>query len=82
MQSLQHVRTILAPIKSRRLGKPTVENLRQPDQRVKIKLGPFGHHAVEYLAAMLLPRAIKTGKEVLARVSGVRVRPGGGRFSS
>jgi hypothetical protein len=33
---------------------------------LKIELGPFGHHAVEYLAAMLLPRAIKTGKEVLA----------------
>ena len=66
LQPLQHVRTILAPIKSRGLREPTAQNLRQSDQRVKIKLGSFGHHAVEYLAAMLLPRAIKTGKEVLA----------------
>jgi hypothetical protein len=63
VQSLQYVLTIAAPIKSRRLGKPTVQNLRQPDQRLKIKLGPFGHHAVEYLAAMPSPRAIKTGKK-------------------
>ena len=61
LQPLQYVRTILAPIKSRRLGKPTVQNHRQPDQRLKIKLGPFRHHAVEYLAAVLPPRAIKTG---------------------
>jgi hypothetical protein len=61
LQPLQYVRTILAPIKSRRLGKPTVQNHRQPDQRLKIKLGPFRHHAAEYLAAVLLPRAIKTG---------------------
>ena len=40
-----------------------MQNLRQPDQRLKIELGPFGHHAVEYFAAVLLPRAIKTGKE-------------------
>jgi hypothetical protein len=66
LQSLQYVRTILAPIKSRRLGDPTVQNLRQPDQRLKIELGPFGHHAVEYFAAVLLPDAIKTGKEVLS----------------
>jgi hypothetical protein len=33
---------------------------------LKIELGPFGHHAVEYLAAMPPPRAIKTGKEVLS----------------
>ena len=43
-----------------------MENLRQSDQRLKIKLGPFGHHAVEYLAAMLPPRAIETGKEFFA----------------
>ena len=43
-----------------------MQNQRQPDQRLKIKLGPFGQNAVEYLAAMLLPRAIKTGKEVLS----------------
>ena len=43
-----------------------MENLRQPDQRLKIKLGPFGHHAVEYFAAVLLPCAIKTGKKFLA----------------
>ena len=40
-----------------------MENLRKFDQRLKIELGPFGHHAVEYFAAVLLPRAIKTGKE-------------------
>jgi hypothetical protein len=40
-----------------------MENLRKFDWRLNIELGPFGHHAVEYLAAMLLPRAIKTGKE-------------------
>ena len=40
-----------------------MENQRQPDQRLKIELGPFGQHAVEYFAAVLLPRAIKTGKE-------------------
>jgi hypothetical protein len=62
----------LAPIKSRRLGEPTVQNLRQPDQRLKIELGPFGHDAVEYFAAVLLPRTIKTGKEV-QRVSSVSV---------
>jgi hypothetical protein len=66
VQPLQHVRTILAPIKSRSLGLLTVENLRQPDQRLKIEIGPLGHHAVEYFAAVLLPRAIKTGKEVLS----------------
>jgi hypothetical protein len=66
LQSLQYVRTILAPIKIRGLGEPTVKNLRQPDQRLKIKLGPFGHHAVEYFATMLLPHAIKTGKEGLS----------------
>ena len=43
-----------------------MKNLRQPDQRLKIKLGPFGHHAVEYFATMLLPHAIKTGKEGLS----------------
>jgi hypothetical protein len=41
----------------------TVQNLRKFDQRLKIELGPFGHHAVEYLAAMPPPRAIKTGKK-------------------
>jgi hypothetical protein len=66
LQSLQYVRTIVAPIKSRRLGKPTVQSYRQSDQRLKIKLGPFGHHAVEYFAAVLPPRAIKTGKEGLS----------------
>jgi hypothetical protein len=45
-----------------------VQNRRQPDQRLKIELGPFGHHAVEYLAAALLPRAIKTDKEVLSEL--------------
>ncbi len=65
LQPLQYVRTIVAPIKSRRLGKPTVQNHRQPDQRLKIKLGPFRHHAVEYFAAVL-PGAVKTGKEVLS----------------
>ena len=30
VQPLQYVRTIPAPIKFRRLGEPTVENLRQP----------------------------------------------------
>jgi hypothetical protein len=35
LQPLQYVRMILAPIKSRRLGELTVENLRQPDQRLK-----------------------------------------------
>jgi hypothetical protein len=63
LQALQYVRTILAPIKFRRLGGPTVENLRQPDQRLKIELGPFGHHAVEHFAAVLLPGAIETGKK-------------------
>ena len=48
VQPLQHVRTIPAPIKFQRLGELTVENLRQPDQRLKIELGPFGHHAIEY----------------------------------
>jgi hypothetical protein len=43
-----------------------VENLRQLDQRLKIELGPFGHHAVEYLAAMPLPGAVETGKEALS----------------
>jgi hypothetical protein len=66
MQSLQHVRTIAAPIKFRRLGEPTVENHRQPDHRLKIDHGPFGQHAVEYLAAMLLPRMVEAGKEVLS----------------
>jgi hypothetical protein len=66
LQSLQYVCTILAPIKSRRLGEPTVENLRQSDQRLKIKLGSFGQHAVEYLAAMPPPRAIETGKKFLS----------------
>ena len=66
LQSLQYVHTIVAPIKFRRLGEPTVENLRKFDQRLKIDLGPFGHHAVEYLLAMPPPRAIKTGKEVLS----------------
>jgi hypothetical protein len=67
LQPLEYVRTILAPIKSRRLGEPTVQNLRQPDQRLKIELGPFGHHAVEYFAAVLLSRLIKTGEEVLSQ---------------
>jgi hypothetical protein len=66
LQPPHHVRTILAPIKSRRLGEPKVENLRQPDQRLKIELGPFRHHAVEYFAAVLLPRTIKTGKEAFS----------------
>jgi hypothetical protein len=69
LQSLQYVRTILAPIKPGRLGEPTVQNLRQPDHRPKIVLGPFRHHAVEYfLAAMPPPRAIKMGKEVLSEL--------------
>ena len=63
LQPLQYVRTILAPIKSRRFGEPTVENLHQPDQRSKIKLGPFRHHAVKYFAAVPPPCAIKTGKK-------------------
>jgi hypothetical protein len=42
------------------------------DQRLKIEVGPFGHHAVEYFAAVLLPGAVKTGKEV-QRVSSVSV---------
>ena len=36
-----------------------MENDRQPDQRLKIDLGPFRHHAVEYLAAMP-PRNVRT----------------------
>ena len=80
LQSLQHVRTIAAPVKSWRLGELTAENQRQPDQRLKIELGPFGHHAVEYLAAMLLPRAIKTGKEVLARFLVCAFGPAAGVF--
>ena len=40
-----------------------MENLRQPDQRLKIEFGPFRHHAVEYLAAVPPPRAIKAGKK-------------------
>jgi hypothetical protein len=55
---MQYVRTILAPIKSRRLGKPTVQNHRQPDHRLKIDLGPFRQHAVEYFAAMPPPCAM------------------------
>ena len=43
-----------------------VQNLRQPDHRLKLELGPFSHHAVEYFAAVLLPGAVKTGKEVLS----------------
>ena len=43
-----------------------MQNLRQPDQRLKIELGPFGHHAVEYFAAVLLPGAIETGKKFLS----------------
>ena len=39
-----------------------MENHRQPDHRLKIELA----HAGEYFAAVLLPRAIKTGKEVLS----------------
>jgi hypothetical protein len=66
LQPLQDVFTILAPIKIRGLGEPPVQNHRQPDQRLKIKLGPFGHDAVEYFAAVLLPRAIQTGKEGLS----------------
>jgi hypothetical protein len=66
LQPLQDVRTIAASIKFRGLGEPTVQNLRQPDHRLKIELGPFRHHAVEYFAAVLLPGAIETGKEVLS----------------
>jgi hypothetical protein len=57
-----------------------VKNLRQPDQRLKIKLGPFGHHAVKYFAAVLLPRAIETGKEVLARFLVCAFGPAAGVF--
>jgi hypothetical protein len=45
-----------------------VENLRQPDHRLKIELGPFRHHAVEYFAAVLLPRTNKTGKEAFSEL--------------
>jgi hypothetical protein len=72
LQSLQHVGTIAAPIKipeawGANCGKP-----HKFDQRLKIEVGPFGHHAVEYFAAVLLPGAVKTGKEV-QRVSSVSV---------
>ena len=40
-----------------------MQNLRQPDHRLKIELGPFRHHAVEHFAAVLLPGAIETGKK-------------------
>jgi hypothetical protein len=70
LQALQHARTIAAAIKVRRLGKPTVQNLRQPDHHLKIELGPFGHHAVKYFAAVPLPRAIETGKEFLSEFLG------------
>jgi hypothetical protein len=43
-----------------------VESRRKLYQRLKIDLGPFGQHAVEYFAAVQLPRAIKTGKEGLS----------------
>jgi hypothetical protein len=56
----------VAPIKFRRLGEPTVKNLRQFDQRFELQLRPFGHQAVEYFAAVPPPRAIETGKEVLS----------------
>jgi hypothetical protein len=35
---------------------------------LKIELGPFGHQAVEYLAAVLLPRAMQSGKEALSEL--------------
>jgi hypothetical protein len=57
-----------------------VEDPRKLDQSPKIELGPFSQHAVEDLAAALLPRAIKTGSS--QRASGVSVRPRGRRFSS
>jgi hypothetical protein len=63
LQPPHHVRTILAPIKSRRIGEPTVQSLRKLDQRLKIELGPFGHYAGEYFAAMPLPGVIKTRKK-------------------
>ncbi len=66
LHPLQHVGPSALAIQSRRLGEPTVENLRKFDQRLKIDLGPFRHHAVEYLVAMPPPCAIKTGKEVLS----------------
>jgi hypothetical protein len=60
-------RALLQPLLYvRALGEPPVQNLRQPDQRSKIKRGPFCHHAVKYFAAVLLPCAIKAGKEVRA----------------
>ena len=40
-----------------------MENLRQPDQRLKIERGPFGHHAVAYFAAVPPPRTIKIVKK-------------------
>jgi hypothetical protein len=43
-----------------------VENPREFDQRLKIALEPFGHHAVEYFAAMPPPCAIKTGNKFLS----------------
>jgi hypothetical protein len=59
-----------------------MENLRKFDWRLNIELGPFGHHAVEHFAAVLLPCAIKTGKKVLVwSGSALRAGPVFGRIS-
>jgi hypothetical protein len=78
LQPLQYVRTIVAPIKSRRLGKPTVQNHRQPDQRLKIKLGPFRHHAVEYFAAVLPGTSCKSPRSWRHELAGCRLSIGNG----
>jgi hypothetical protein len=64
-QTLQYIRTMAAPIEFRWLGEPTMQNLRQLDQRLKIKLGLFGPKALEHLAPILLPRPIEIGEECL-----------------
>jgi hypothetical protein len=40
VQSLQYVRTILAAVKSQRLGEPTVQDLRQPESENRTRAFP------------------------------------------
>jgi hypothetical protein len=71
------IRLMAAPIEFRWFSEPIVQNQRQLDQRLKIKLRLFGPQALEHFAPILLPRAIKFGEKCLNKVFAGACGPAG-----
>jgi hypothetical protein len=63
---VQYFLAIAPPVEVVRFAEHVVQSRRKLDQRSKINLGPFGPHAGEYLAPVLLPGAIEMGDKNLS----------------